>query len=541
MSSVHDVTDLMRHVQQIAKVPWPRSCTSSNPQSYYETRKLTGLTGEASKRKSDLLYASTPLLQRRLRGSDPWSRIPLYMLDQAPASRLQVRHSSSDARSDLNDTPQLAESTAQSPGERTPKSSFASALSFQSLSGLFAQPAPRRYSRPEPKPSDDGGSTPRTPSSTAKQSDREVKEQVGTDFFQPSTAPMTEAERTGENESSSTDKDIATASVPTTTAPSNAKPKANSAPKVLHKHSSCRVERMTGNATYSIGQPAQHKAPTARRVPSTAPEFKRLQSRQQPEPKKPWGLSSDDMDTVDSIADPNSALHEGIEGSSNMRAPDSSTPAGLRRDTPERGEPKLTHVTSSGEAHMVDVGAKPSSRRVAVAFACVTFSNPEPFRLIFENNNKKGDVLGVARVAGIMAAKRTSDLIPLCHPIAISKVEVDTKLEPPGAVVIFAGPNINGTVTVRALVECTGPTGVEMEALTAVTGAALTVYDMCKAVDRDMKIRHASVVYKSGGRSGLHVHSAWAGETGRDFFEAHKLELPEGTQVKRKQTGRGQP
>ena len=123
---------------------------------------------------------------------------------------------------------------------------------------------------------------------------------------------------------------------------------------------------------------------------------------------------------------------------------------------------------------MVDVGAKPNSARVAIAYAVVSFSNPEPFRLIFENNNKKGDVLGVARIAGIMAAKRTSDLIPLCHPISISKVEVDVKLVAPHALDRTGASNKHGNVTIESRVETTGPTGVEMEALTAATAASLS-------------------------------------------------------------------
>ncbi|KAK5110478.1 hypothetical protein LTR62_005829 [Meristemomyces frigidus] len=192
--------------------------------------------------------------------------------------------------------------------------------------------------------------------------------------------------------------------------------------------------------------------------------------------------------------------------------------------------PKLTHLTSSGEAHMVDVGAKQATRRVAVATGRVCFDNPTPFKLILENSNKKGDVLGVARIAGIMAAKRTSDLIPLCHPIPITKVEVEVHLIPPNKVdtqIGRLGNNKFGLVVVQVVVETFGPTGVEMEALTAVSGACLTVYDMCKAVDRDMIIGRTGVVYKAGGRSGTHVLEHWAVGKGREWFSGRGLEVPD--------------
>lgn len=190
------------------------------------------------------------------------------------------------------------------------------------------------------------------------------------------------------------------------------------------------------------------------------------------------------------------------------------------RDTTKAN--RLTHVNASGEAHMVDVGSKSTTKRVAIANGLVTFSNPEPYRLVSENRNKKGDALSIARIAGIMGAKRTSDLIPLCHPLAISKVEVDVKLLASGG-----ADNEHGGVSLQAQVECVGPTGVEMEALTAVTVAGLTVYDMCKAVDKDMVVSNNAVVYKSGGKSGLHYSSKWALEQGKEFFAQRKLEAPE--------------
>ena len=153
---------------------------------------------------------------------------------------------------------------------------------------------------------------------------------------------------------------------------------------------------------------------------------------------------------------------------------------------------RLTHFDKEGKAAMVDVGAKPETERVAVARGRVTMK-PETLALVKAGEMGKGDVLGVARLAGIMAAKRTAELIPLCHPLALSSVAVDLTLDE-------AGP----AVEIAATVKLTGRTGVEMEALTAVAVAALTVYDMCKAADRGMAISDIRLVHKSGGKSGTY-------------------------------------
>lgn len=151
---------------------------------------------------------------------------------------------------------------------------------------------------------------------------------------------------------------------------------------------------------------------------------------------------------------------------------------------------KLTHIDDHGNAHMVDVSSKAITDRTAIATAKVLMQ-PETLALILEGKAKKGDVLGVARIAGIMAAKRTSDLIPLCHPLAITKVTVD--LEPNQA---------ENAIDVTALVKVSGQTGVEMEALTAASIACLTIYDMVKAVDRGIIITDLKLVEKTGGKSG---------------------------------------
>ncbi len=153
-------------------------------------------------------------------------------------------------------------------------------------------------------------------------------------------------------------------------------------------------------------------------------------------------------------------------------------------------EQRLTHFDAAGRARMVDVGEKAETHRVAVARGRVVMQ-PETLRLIVEGRASKGDVLGVAQVAAIMGTKRTADLVPMCHPLPITAVDV--ALTPDEA-----GP----AVEIEARVETRGKTGVEMEALTAVTVAALTVYDMVKAVDRGMRIEDVRLVHKRGGRSG---------------------------------------
>ena len=148
----------------------------------------------------------------------------------------------------------------------------------------------------------------------------------------------------------------------------------------------------------------------------------------------------------------------------------------------------FTHLDETGAAHMVDVGDKQATRRRAVA-RCVINMEEATASAIADGNTKKGDVLAVARIAGIQAAKRTSDIIPLCHPLLISKVSVD----------LSVGVS---SVEIESVVETTGPTGVEMEALHACTAAALTIYDMRKALDRAMVISEVMLIEKSGGRSG---------------------------------------
>ncbi len=161
---------------------------------------------------------------------------------------------------------------------------------------------------------------------------------------------------------------------------------------------------------------------------------------------------------------------------------------------------QLTHFDAEGQAHMVDVGDKAATRRIAVARGCIQML-PATLEIIRSGSVKKGDVLGIARIAGIQAAKKTSDLIPLCHPLALTHVALVFTLSPP----VVTGA---GSVVCVATAETTGPTGVEMEALTAVQIALLTIYDMCKAVDRGMTITDVCLQEKHGGKSGSYMAPA---------------------------------
>lgn len=157
---------------------------------------------------------------------------------------------------------------------------------------------------------------------------------------------------------------------------------------------------------------------------------------------------------------------------------------------------ELTHINENGDVRMVDVGDKPDTQRVAVAEGFISMQ-PETLQLIVEGKAAKGDVLACARVAGVMAAKQTSSLIPMCHPLLITKAEIEC--DP-----VQAGQRADGAVGIRVQATCqvSGKTGIEMEALTAASVACLTIYDMCKAVDRGMEIGDVRLLKKSGGKSG---------------------------------------
>jgi cyclic pyranopterin phosphate synthase len=153
----------------------------------------------------------------------------------------------------------------------------------------------------------------------------------------------------------------------------------------------------------------------------------------------------------------------------------------------------LSHFDEAGKARMVDVSAKPTTQRIAKARGTVTMA-PDTFSRLVDKNLEKGDVLGVARLAGIMGAKRTPELIPLCHPLPLTAVTVEFELREEAA-----------AVDIEVTVKTTGPTGVEMEAMTGLTVAALTIYDMCKSVDRSITLSELRLVHKSGGASGTYT------------------------------------
>jgi len=154
---------------------------------------------------------------------------------------------------------------------------------------------------------------------------------------------------------------------------------------------------------------------------------------------------------------------------------------------------KLTHFDENGQAHMVNVGDKASTYRIAIATGKISMLS-ETFKMVEAGTHKKGDVLGIARIAGIQASKKTAELIPLCHPLALSHVSLEFQIS-----------SKDNSITCQVRAETTGPTGVEMEALTAVQVTLLTIYDMCKAVDRGMVIGDVKLLEKSGGKSGTWV------------------------------------
>jgi molybdenum cofactor biosynthesis protein MoaC len=277
--------------------------------------------------------------------------------------------------------------------------------------------------------------------------------------------------------------------------------------------SSSRRERRLTQTTRKPKQPQTDKvARNTSRKPALNPVASK--GRTVPPPAEPqpgkdaWGLSQEDQTITYSPApaEPRNSESTDKESSKTATTTTAASPASRQ----------LTHVRPTGEAHMVDVGAKTATKRTAIAVAHIRVS-PELYKQIEENSNKKGDVLGIARIAGIMAAKRTSDIIPLCHPLALTKAEVDVYLVP-GTKTSSVWHGHSRLVAIQALVECVGPTGVEMEALMAVQGAALTVVDMCKALDRGLTIDWAYVVYKAGGRSGVYVDGKWKYEVGREKF-----------------------
>jgi molybdenum cofactor biosynthesis protein MoaC len=274
--------------------------------------------------------------------------------------------------------------------------------------------------------------------------------------------------------------------------------------------------RRERRVTQSTKKPKQARTDALERKTNRKPALNPIASQgpkvpppAEPQPgKDAWGLSQEDQSTTYSPtpAEPTNSSPADMEASKTTTT--AASPASRQ----------LTHVRPTGEAHMVDVGAKPATKRTAIAIAYIRI-RPEVYKQIEENSNKKGDVLGVARVAGIMAAKRTADIIPLCHPLALTKAEVDVYLVPANHISpIWPRAGDGRLVAIQALVETVGPTGVEMEALMAAQGAALTVFDMCKAMGNKMVIEGTRVVYKAGGRSAISCDVKWKREVGVEKF-----------------------
>ncbi|RMZ12792.1 hypothetical protein D0862_02551 [Hortaea werneckii] len=464
-----------------------------------------------------------------------------------------------DSGEDVGDSSKPANQSQQAPD-------FAP-FGFRSLSGLFEQPPRGRYSRPK-DPQDwqttSGGAE--SAESSPLNSSEETRDGISASTgpasaieeelikpseaaFRPHFSPEGQNSQSHQEGKPSGDvtflRSVSENEVlsPRQMPPSSKKGRNSPSSRARHERQMDRVwdRRRRGKGVKSSGQfftspklpasssPAvQSSAPrqsnpfslsSPPQEPSSTP-FRRVQLDTGAPKQTAWGLPVNE-----------SAL-ETRQASNELS--DAAAPAFRARNAPSIAkddkilpEQKLTHLTSNGEAHIVDVGGKGATRRVAIAFGYVRFSNPEPFRLVSENSNKKGDVLGVARIAGIMAAKRTSDLIPLCHPLPITKVEVDVQIREPNTSSTLWKDNEHGIATIQAQVECFGPTGVEMEALTAVAAASLTVYDMCKAADHLMRIETSRVVYKSGGKNGVDFVGQWARLMGEDFFKQRALDLPD--------------
>lgn len=447
---------------------------------------------------------------------------PLHLLRTTSPSISQMRYSSTNSPHRSSESgPQTQDpSVKTAQPEQAPPSFFG----FQSLAGLFAPAEPRRrYSRPELERVDVSSPKP-SPSRSSVSKSR--SDESPTDQTLPSEAASSDTHDSDiSKDGSAPYRRIVTPLSSVRPAEIAKKPHRNGRPRFVATDwvpadPDSETASKTGERIWPSQKTLRRSKDPLHFQRRTAPLVKTQ------EPRDAWGVKSIQSSEAESFgtqANPSEAeaSHPHSRGSTRTQAVKTS---GKRVQTKNASEAssQLTHVKSSGEAHMVDVGAKPATRRVALATAAVTFSNPEVAELIASNTNQKGDVLGVARVAGIMAAKKTADIIPLCHPLHISKVDVDLTLVP--------SERTNGFATVRILtqVECTGPTGVEMEALTATGAAAMTVFDMCKAVDRGIVIQGMKVVYKSGGKSGTHVNKQFAKHRARKFWSERGLEVPTG-------------
>lgn len=503
----------------------------------------------------------------------PWAYVPTHLLQHSPVGPVQSRLYSSQAGGRGADDPDRlatkslisAGDPIQDEGKASTAASLVKSLGFQSLSALFTQPSAKRYSRPgqsisaiEPVPTQtdepiraeilpestrpiDGGLHPVSPLGVeAGDSARSLaKETSDTDISAvsqasgdrddkmnknaPHSANSAESSLVGKNDMRSVVRTIPGPLIRTHAVAGELEHLENLGPKETTQ-TIVRQRRLRRRRAQLLALQQERKAQAGHNKPHwlgvTAQKGNAQNASPQPTSTgtPAWGVAAAGAD----VGQASEAIKDDSQSSRFRKVTFSQTqsqkPAAQNDQISGAPAPttSLTHVGASGEAHMVDVMAKPSTHRVATAHGFVRFSNPEPFRLISENSNKKGDVLGTARIAGIMAAKRCADLIPLCHPLVISKVTVDVRLNPPMATSpLIKGQCDHGAVTVEATVECFGPTGVEMEALTAASVACLTVYDMCKAVDRMMNMNNVRVVFKDGGRSGKFTYKKWVDDKSR--------------------------
>ncbi|RMY77572.1 hypothetical protein D0863_01229 [Hortaea werneckii] len=497
------------------------------------------------------------------------NKIPTHLLGAVNGWPHQIRAYSSpsspnssggeDSGEDVGDSSKPANQSHQAPD-------FAP-FGFQSLSGLFEQPPRGRYSRakdPQDWQTISGGAESAESSPLKPSEEREDRSLASTgptagveeEPIEPSeVAFRTQFDPEGQDSQSQEERKLSghvdflpSLSEDKTLSPpeeplSSKKSRNSPSSRARHERHMDRIwdRRRRGRSEKSSGQSLtsrKHPASSSTAIQSSKPRQSNPFSLPSP-PQEPSSTSfrrvrldtSTPKQTAWGIPVNESASE--TQGASDQLTKAAGPPlrarvaSSISGDDRNLSEHKLAHLTSSGDAHMVDVGGKAATRRVAIAFGYVRFSNPEPFRLVSENSNKKGDVLGVARIAGIMAAKRTSDLIPLCHPLPITKVELDVQIRDPNTSSTLWKDNEHGVATIQAQVECFGPTGVEMEALTAVAAASLTVYDMCKAADHLMRIETSRVVYKSGGKNGVDSVGQWARSMGEDFFKQRALELPD--------------
>jgi len=497
-------------------------------------------------------YRSTPTQRKVTPSTNPWSRIPTHLLGTPAMGGLgQARAYSSDSKDDIPDIglgfqslgslfpPPPAPGRYSQPKERRAEEEAMSTKREEQASGEVSQqdkaPVPGRYSQPREKKSEEEAVSSAVDEQQASREDSHRETTPKAPFFgsaAPEQSHTPEQLGTPEQASEPAADGFRLRKVNKTYEWTEGRWDAHLSGK-LHARELARIQKFNSQAksqdsaessgglstrrerraTQTTKKPVAARADKAvgKTSRKSAPNPVARKGHQAPFPAEPqpskdaWGLSQVD-ETTTSPPNPSSASEE----------PSKTAPA----TTPSASHlhRRLTHVRPSGEAHMVDVGAKPATKRTAIAIAHIRVS-AEVYKQIEENSNKKGDVLGIARVAGIMAAKRTSDIIPLCHPLALTKAEVDVYLVPVHHVSpVFPSAARGRLVVVQALVETLGPTGVEMEALTAVQGAALTVFDMCKALDKTMAIEGAKVVYKAGGRSGTLVDVKWKNEVGREKF-----------------------